>query len=361
MNLRLKFFWLLVLALPAPRCKWVEAQTSAKGAGAASVDASPQNTASSLPSLDAIVRMIDKGQAKEALDQLGAATAQQPVPAGVWRTQGQAFYALNQFAGAEKAFAAAVSQDPQDLEALQMRGLTLFRLGRPADAIPWLSQAQQWGPGTKVDPSYVLALCYLDTRRYDDARRAFALQYGFAPDSARSYLLSARMLLRRGFTPIAGEFARKAVEMDPELPLAHELLGEVELAGNHLDEAIAEFEKERARNPLEPGTYDRLGDAYVRAGKYQMASHTLQQAILLEPTSTGPYILLGKVLIKQQAPANAAMYLERAKAMDPSNYMTRSLLGQAYRLLGRSEDANAETQASQRLQQPMEPKLGGPQ
>ena len=238
-----------------------------------------------------------------------------------------------------------------------MRGLTLFRLGRPADAIPLLEQAHNRTSQTKADPIYVLALCYLDTRRYDDARHAFATQYGFAPDSAPAYLLAARMLLRREYVPIAQEFARKALELDPQLPLAHALLGEVALAGEHLDEAIAEFEKERVRNPLDGGVYDRLGDAYTRAGDYAKAQQALQQALLLEPNSTGPYILLGKVLLKRQDPVDAVMYLERAEKMDPGNYITHSLLGQAYRSLGRPEDASREAQISQKIQAASEPKL----
>lgn len=309
--------------------------------------------------LEGLRRLIDRGGGSEALAQLAKLSAQTPVPAGVYRLEGQAYYALNQYPAADRVFAQAIAQDPKDIEAVQMRGLTLFRLGRPADAIPLLAQAQHWGPETRVDPSYVLALCYLDTRRYDDARHAFALQYGFAPDSARAYLLAARMLLRREFVPVAREYAHKALELDPQLPLAHLLLGEVALAENKYDEAVAEFTKEQERNPLEPGLYDRVGDAYTRAGRYQEASQWLQRAVLLEPSSTGPYILLGKVLLKQGSPANATMYLERAQAMDPGNYMTHSLLGQAYRALGRSAEAARQTDLSQKLQSGNEPRATG--
>jgi Flp pilus assembly protein TadD len=43
--------------------------------------------------------------------------------------------------------------------------------------------------------------------------------------------------------------------------------------------------------------------------------------------------------------------------MDPSNFMTHSLLGQAYRLMGRTEDATRETRMAQELQTASEPKL----
>jgi predicted Zn-dependent protease len=301
--------------------------------------------------------MVDRGLATDALKQLDVLAAQRPVPAGVNRLRGLALYSKNDFTDADAALASALEQDPHDGESAQLRGLTLFRMGRPADAIPLLESASSWTTQTRVDPNYVLALCYVDTNQYDKARAAFATQYGFAADSAAAYLLTARMLLRRDGLPVAQQFAAKALELDPQLPLAHLLLGEVALAGEHLDTAIAEFEKERSRNPLDGSIYDRLGDAYSRSGDYTKAQQSLQRALLLEPNSTGPYILLGKVLLKRQDPASALMYLERAEKMDSSNYITHSLLGQAYRSLGRTEDASRETEISHKIQAANEPKL----
>jgi predicted Zn-dependent protease len=309
------------------------------------------------PNLTQLRAMIDRGLAVDALKQLDALAAEKPVQAGVYRLRGLALYSENDFTDADSAFASALKQDSHDQESAQLRGLTLFRMGRPADAIPLLESASSWTLETKIDPNYVLALCYVDTNRYDKARGAFATQYGFASDSAPAYLLAARMLLRRDYLPVAQQFAEKALELDPQLPLAHLLLGEVALAGEHLDSAIAEFEKERLRNPLDGSIYDRLGDAYSRAGDYAKAQQSLQRALLLEPNSTGPYILLGKVLLKRQDPASALMYLERAEKMDSSNYITHSLLGQAYRSLGRADDASRETEISHKIQAASEPKL----
>ena len=310
--------------------------------------------------LASLRQQIDRGHPAEALTELNKLAAQTPAPEGVDTLQGLALYALNRLDEASAAFRRALVRQPHASEPTQMLGLTLFRLGRPADAIPLLESASSWTDTTTADPSYVLALCYLDARRYDDARRAFATQYGFAPDSAQAYLLAARMLLRREYVPIAQEFARKALALDPGLPLAHALLGEVALAGNHLDEAVAEFEKERTRNPLDGSVYDRLGDAYTRQGNLLQAQQSLQRALLLEPNATGPYLLLGKVLLKKGDPANAQTYLERAVKMDPANYMSHNLLGQAYRALGRTEDATRETRLSQSIQSANEPKLATP-
>lgn len=302
-------------------------------------------------------RSIDTGHAADALKTIAELRAQHREIPGLDRVEGLAYYAESNLPQADAAFAAALKADPADVESAQMRGLTLFQLGRPADAIPLLEAASARGSLGKTDPNYILALCYMDTHRYDDARKAFAAQFGFVPGSAEAYLLAARMLLRREYLPIAQAYAEKAVAMEPSLPLAHELLGEIALAGNHLDEAIAQFEKEKAHNPLEGSIYDRLGDAYGRAGKYDDAQRSLQEAILLEPNATGPYILLGKTMLRKGDAIAAATYLQRAAQMDPANYMTHSLLGQAYRLLGRHEDAERETATAERLQTASEPKL----
>lgn len=335
------------------------------------VEAAAPERAGGTVSLSVLRRQIENGHAADALVQLDSLATQSSGQPGVQTLRGLAFYNQEQLPQADAAFAAALAADPHDEEASQMRGLTLFRMGRPADAIPLLEQGASLSatasakpteaPQQKADPHYVLALCYIDTRRYDDARHAFAAQYGFAPDSAAAYLLAARMLLRREYLPVAQGFAEKALALDPQLPLAHALLGEIALGGNHLEEAIKQFSDEQARNPLEPGVYDRLGDAYSRQANYPEAIAALQRAVLLEPHATGPYILLGKVMLKRQDAVGAATYLERAKSMDPANYMTRSLLGQAYRAMGRRDEAAQETQAAQQLQAASEPKIAAPQ
>jgi tetratricopeptide (TPR) repeat protein len=287
--------------------------------------------------------------------------AEQPEPAGVEYLRGMVFYQRGTMVEATTAFAKAVAQDPKNLEAMQMEGVSLFRVGKPAQAVPLLEQAHRSVRDANVDPNYVLALCYMDTGRYDDARMAFANQYGFAPDSPPAYLLAARMLLRREYLPIAEASARKALALNPSLPRAHLLLGEIALALGQLPNAIADFEQERDLDPLNGAVYERLGDTYIRAGDFDRAQQALDRAVLLEPTVNIPFILLGKVLLKQQNSLMAKMYLEHALQMDPKNYMAHYLLGQAYSALGRSDDAAREYHATEQIQADSAPHLESPQ
>jgi Flp pilus assembly protein TadD len=88
--------------------------------------------------------------------------------------------------------------------------------------------------------------------------------------------------------------------------------------------------------------------------KYDDAERQLQRSIWLDASSTGPYILMGKVLEKKGEPMLALRTLQRAANMDPNNPMTHQLLGQAYRDMGKSEDAERELKIAEQLhnQQP---------
>lgn len=294
--------------------------------------------------------LLTQGKLDDAMRELDVLAMQHPEPADVERLRGIVEYQKNQLPQADAAFAKALEQNPSDREAMQMRGIVLFRMGRPEEAIPLLEKAHSSGAIANADPNYVLGLCYIATKRYDEARRAFAVQYDFQPDSAAAWLVTARMLFRQELTGPAAAAASHAVGIDPRLPLAHRLLGEIALANGDVPGAVAELEKERALNPLDGETYDRLGDAYLRSGQYARAQQVLDRAVLLEPNATGPYILLGKALLEEHDPAMAAMYLERAAQMDPSNSMTHMLLGRALMAAGRKDDAQREFQALQRLQ-----------
>jgi predicted Zn-dependent protease len=283
-----------------------------------------------------------RGRLDQAMTQLDQLAAQSPEPAGVERLRGEILYQRGQIQEAIDAFTKAEAQDPSDRDSIEMHGVSLFAIGRSKEALPFLEKAHTAVDSANVDPQYVLGLCYTDLARYDDARHAFAAQYGFAPESAEAYLLAARLFLRREFPAVAAEQAHKALEINPSLPLAHQLLGEVALAKGDAAGAIQELEAERAINPLDGGLYDRLGDAYLRANKLNEAQQALNRAVLLEPSATAPYILLGETFLKMKQPIQALHYLNRAVKMDPANYITHNLLGQAYKAIGRVSEANDE-------------------
>jgi tetratricopeptide (TPR) repeat protein len=264
---------------------------------------------------------------------------------------GAAYYKKSDFLNAIVYLKKAREENSDDAEAVQLLGLSYYLAGRPVEAIPALEKVQGWYPSANVDAAYILGICYIQTKDYPNARKAFAKMFDVPTESAASYLFTARMLLRQDFAPVAEEYAHKAVALDPKLPLAHQLLGELYLYHSQIDDAIAEFRKELEINPGNPVAYYKLADSYSRVQKYDEAERLLQRSIWLDATSTGPYILLGKVLEKKGETELAVRALQRALAMDPNNPMPHHLLGQAYRALGKNADADRELQVAGQLEQ----------
>jgi len=359
--LRLHSHHLLVCALALCGALALSSQAS-QDASTSPKDELPQAAPSAAQ--DASIRqstlLMQQGKNDEALALLEGIAASEPSRRGVMRQIGIANYRKGDYLKAAASFKKALDEDPGDNEAVQLMGLSYYLAGRPAEAIAPLEKVQTWYPSANVDASYILGVCYLQTKDYPNARKAFARMFGVPADSAAAYLFAARMLLRQDFAPVAEEYAKKAAEIDPKLPRVHMLLGELYLYKSRIPEAVEQFERELELNPGEAAVYYKLADAYSRLQKYEEAERLLQRSIWLDSTSTGPYILMGKVLEKKGETALAVRALQRAISMDPNNPMPHHLLGQAYRELGRTDDAERELKLAEQLQVHENPKLETP-
>ena len=230
-------------------------------------------------------RLAQQGKYAEALASLNSMADKTPKPAGLSHAFGMVYYTKGDILKAAEYFKQATVENPNDKEAVQLLGLSYYRAGRPNEAIPYLEQVQSWYPQANVDASYVLGVSYIQAKDYPNARKSFARMFDVPADSAASYLFTARILFRQEFTPVAEDYAQKAIAADPKLPLAHQLLGEIHLFTSKIPDAVKDFEQELAINPANPATYYKLADAYSRVQKYEDAERLLQRSIWLDATS----------------------------------------------------------------------------
>ena len=193
--------------------------------------------------------------------------AKHPGMKGLAHELGAAYYKSGDFANAIFYLEESARREP---EMTRRRNncwaCRITWLQRPAEAIPELEKVQTWFASANVDAAYILGICYIQTKDYPNARKAFAKMFDVPAESAASYLFTARMLLRQDFGPVAEEYAHKAVALDPKLPLAHQLLGELYLYHSQIDDAIAEFRKELEINPgNRHGVLQACGWLFTRA------------------------------------------------------------------------------------------------
>jgi tetratricopeptide (TPR) repeat protein len=239
------------------------------------------------------------------------------------------------------AIASLAVVEGQPRAGTEAEGLRLFARGQYQEAAPLLAAASAASPD-RPELARALGLCYLRLRNADGARAAFARLFGVPPDSAKARLLTAKMMMGEQLEEMAEPELRAAVKLEPKVPEAHFMLGELAIFRGDTDAGIAELREEIALNPAFSMAYYRLGDAFTRKDLWEQAVAPLEKAIWLNPDFSSPYILLGKAYYHTGRLEFAEGMLKRAVSMDPNNAGAHYLLANVYRDLGRQEDSRKE-------------------
>jgi len=292
------------------------------------------------PRMASADELLRAGKPQDALVVLNELAAAAPATPRIEAKLGKAYFQSNQFQKAVPHLKLALQQNDSDAESTQLLALSYFAVAEYAEAIPLLEKLGPQLPANSTDGAYLLASCYVMTQRWDDARKTFANVFSVPPDSAIAYLMFGKFLIRQRLEDRAVPEIQAALQRDPKLAMAHFLLGEIDLYKGDAPAAVEELNKEVAINPTVWLVYWRLGDAYVRLEKYDEAEKVLKEAIWLNETSSGAYILMGQVALKRDDPGVAAGFLERAVKLDPQNDYVHYFLAKAYQGLGRSAEAN---------------------
>jgi tetratricopeptide (TPR) repeat protein len=293
--------------------------------------------------------LIDGGKLDQAIALLNSLAEKDPRLIGVEAKLGKAYYEKRNYPQAITHLESALKEMPWDGETTQLLGLAYYLSGHVQQAIPQLEKVQSVLPRPDVTGSYILGISYMQLYQFDKSRAAFAKMFSLPADSAGAHLALAQMMMHYDFEEKALPELEQALALDPRLPMAHFLLGEIYLYKADVPASLEHFQKEIEINPILWIAYWRMGDAYSRIEKWDEAERVLKQSIWLNETFSGPYILLGKVELKKGDAQLAAGFLERGLKVDPNNVSAHYLLGQAYRQLGRGEEADRQFELSRTL------------
>jgi DNA-binding winged helix-turn-helix (wHTH) protein len=217
-----------------------------------------------------------------------------------------------------------------------------------------------------------------------DAVGYFERAVGADPDFADGYSLLAQVQFQflvsgsiapRDVAPKAEAAARKAIELDDTLPMAHRTLGAIlhtyywkwdegdrkfrrasELSGSavdlhglgfqglirarRIDEALAEAERVRTLDPRSFNAHINVAVARRASGQFDRAISELQRALELYPGQSRGHFQLGVTFVMMGRPQDAIPELERACNASPEgNPRFEAYLAYAYAAAGRPLDA----------------------
>ncbi|HJQ26148.1 MAG TPA: tetratricopeptide repeat protein [Blastocatellia bacterium] len=311
--------------------------------------AAPQATPSPLAEAQAL---LTAGKTDAAIAALRAVPKSGATDAQVNHLLGLAYYQKGDYPHAIEYLYASAKQakggTPQYRQAVQLLGMSHYFLGHSKEAVTYLEMVRGWAPDN-TENAYALGVCYLMSQDADNARHNFARMFAVPADAAAAYLINAQMMVRQGLEESAEKELARALELDPKLPQANYLLGEMAIYHANLDRGVELLKKEIALNPGFAMAYYMLGEAYSRQLKWDDAIAPLQKSIWLNPFFSGPYIALGKVYLKQNDLGNAESMLRRALTMDPNNYSGHHLLAQVLQQQNRMAEAKKEFDVAESL------------
>ncbi len=153
------------------------------------------------------------------------------------------------------------------------------------------------------------------------------------------------------FLPRAFELAQKATGLDPSLPEAHRILGDLYLYGakDH-DQAVSEFRSAIALNSNYADAFAGLADALAWAGRTEEAIDSVDKAMRLNPHHHAWYFQpLGMSYLIADRLDEAVESYKRGVVRNPDFLGHHLALAGIYAQLGREEEAQAEVKEVLRI------------
>ena len=169
-----------------------------------------------------------------------------------------------------------------------------------------------------------------------------------APDSAEMHMIMAGELGRQGDHTNSIAQYREAIRLNPKLPGVHfELAEQLRASSDATLNAQAEGEYRAALrvNQFDAGSWRQLGGIMTANGNFREARDDYKKALTIQPNDSDAKTGLAIALVSMNQTNEAISLLENAAKDDPTNIVAHYRLSQLYRRVGRSEDAQRETDA----------------
>jgi tetratricopeptide (TPR) repeat protein len=245
----------------------------------------------------------------------------------------------------------AVALEPDNLDGHLCLGSALRASGRPADAITEFERgARQTPPDLRAMHGLALAYGELEDPRAQDA---FEKVLAADPKNLAARLDFARYLWRvqdfdRGNKEI--EYVLGSLPSNTRLRVEFGLSLASQGRPESRKKAVQELKRAWEEGEHEHDVAFSLGASLGQMGSFDEGVKWLREAITLDPTDLAARIDLGRLLLLQRKPQQAAAEFERATALHPDSAETQFELGGAYEAAKNLAKAEAAYREALKLQ-----------
>ena len=257
-----------------------------------------------------------------------------------WFTLGKLYKRQGRMAEALSAYREAHERRPLDPSLVSKLADALISTGQPAEAEQLLLAAEVKHPD---NPYIVFALARVleTTGRLAESENLFHESLTLDPRLATAHVRLAALALRRGdFNAVNGELDA-ALRLDPGVPDANLIKGQLLESQNRIDEAAQAYRNELSSSPNSLPAAISLSRLEGRRGRTAEQERVLRNAIQANPRSPGPYLVLAMSFLQRgERYAEGAELAELALQQGPKGEDLRIaylLLANLYARLGNSE------------------------
>jgi serine/threonine-protein kinase len=144
------------------------------------------------------------------------------------------------------------------------------------------------------------------------------------------------------WNPRAAEIEfKRAIELNPDYPTAHQWYGDCLLLQNRWDEAIAEKQKALDLDPLSLIITMDMGTARYYMRDYDAAIEQCRKTLDMDPTFLMARVLLARAYVQKRMFTEAIAELRAVRSLAPAMTLPAALLGHALGVAGNKRQAEA--------------------
>ncbi|MFV0438597.1 MAG: tetratricopeptide repeat protein [Desulfopila sp.] len=333
------------------------------------------------PENESLITMIanlyeKQGKAEKAAEFLEKELKKLPESASIKATLANIYYELRRFDDAQAMVDSALASNPDNGGANFVKAKLLLNHDKASEAIDLLTSLTANYPKW-ADPFYFLALARLRSGDLELAGKAASSAVQLAPTNSRYHVLQAQLYLIRGEANSAGQEATMALRLDSRNVAAARMLAKALLMEKRFDDAVKlttalheqapddieilgsqglaylgtrnDQEAEKAFSRLleiDPGNAKALALLVGIKTKDNLKSAIamVQKQIELAPKTSGHYLLLGDLLLRDKQPETALNAYAEAQKLAPQNPQPYIVRARIMNFLGKRDEALKEFQ-----------------
>jgi serine/threonine-protein kinase len=138
---------------------------------------------------------------------------------------------------------------------------------------------------------------------------------------------------------VAEREIKRAIELNPNYSMTHQLYADYLRVMGRPDEAIAEIKRSQELEPLSLNTSAVVGIHFYFAHQYDQAIEQCQKTLDLDPNFAPAHLYLGWAYVQKARYEEAIAAAKKASSLSPSDLRTVSALGHAYAVSGQTSEA----------------------